>query len=277
MELRPLALALAGSLLVTVAAPTLARADVDSPLVKKGLSAYAELDYATAAELLEQARAESLTREEKLVTYRTLAMAYVALGKLDEAKKDFRLLLHIDPSTTLDRSVAPKVRAVFEDAKAEAATSGRALAPALPSLTPQLEPLSAREGRPIGVRVDYPGGLARKMTVFYRKGGDPSYSRLTVAGDSKGRFAATLPGLAVAPPSLEYHIVLLDDAGGEIAAAGSLGQPLSVAVTRQKKPVYTRGWFWGVLGGVAAAGAVAATLAVVLPRSSSAPITVNAQ
>jgi hypothetical protein len=270
----PLRLLFVAALLATASA---AHADVDSPLVKKGLAAYAELDFAKAADLLEQARGESLTREEKLVTYRTLGMAYVALGKLDEAKKDFRLLLRVDPSTTLDRSVAPKVRAVFEDAKSEAATSGKALAPALPSLTPQLEPLSAHEGRPISVRVDYPGGVARKMTVFYRKGGDPSYSRLTVEGDPSGRFEANVPGMAVVPPSLEYHIVLLDDAGGEIAAAGTLGQPITVAVTRKKTPVYAKGWFWGVLGGVAAAGAIAAGLAVGLPRNNASAVTVNAQ
>jgi hypothetical protein len=273
--MRSLALPLA-ALVVCAAAPA-ARADVDSPLVKKGLAAFADLDYAKAVELLEQARAESLTREEKVVTYGTLGRAYAALGRNDDAKKLFRLLLRVDPSATLDRSVAPKVRAIFEDAKGEAATSGRGLAPALPSLTPQLEPLSAREGRPISVRVDYPGGVAHKMTVYYRKGGDPGYSRLTVPGDANGRFEATVPGLSVAPPSLEYHIVLLDDAGGEIAAAGTLGAPLVVAVTRKKTPVYGKGWFWGVLGGVAAAGAVAATLAVVLPRSNNAPITVNAQ
>src|SRR3954466_10600643 len=111
-------------LVVVLLLTAAAHADVDSPLVKKGVAAYAELDYAKAVELLEQARKESLTREEKIVTYQTLAMAHVALGKNDLAKNDFERLLRIDPSFQLDRSVAPKVRAVFEEAKAQAATSG---------------------------------------------------------------------------------------------------------------------------------------------------------
>jgi hypothetical protein len=97
-------------------------------------------------------------------------MAYVAVGEHDKAKADFEHLLRVDPSAELDRSVAPKVRAVFEEAKAHAATS-----------------------------------------------------------------------------------------------------------TRAPKPVYKKGWFWGVIGGVAAAGAIATGLALGLPRGNSAPVTVNPQ
>ncbi|HEX8950550.1 MAG TPA: hypothetical protein VF945_01835 [Polyangia bacterium] len=261
-----------------LAAPlAVARAEVDSALVKQGVAAYATADYARAITLLEQARGESLTREEKLLTYRTLGMAYVAVGQPGPAKIDFQHLLRVDPSVELDRSVAPKVRAVFEEAKAEAATSAHALAPALPSVAPTIEPAAPHEGRPVGVHVVYPGGVARKMTVYFRKSGDARFSRAMVDAAPSGTFDATVPGLAVQAPSLEYHVVLLDDAGASVAAAGSLGQPLSVGVARAQKPVYKRGWFWGVLGGVAAAGAIAAGLALGLPRGSSAPVTVNPQ
>ncbi|HEX6836890.1 MAG TPA: hypothetical protein VF334_09980, partial [Polyangia bacterium] len=233
-------------------------------------------DYQRAITLLEKARGESLTRDEKILTYRTLGMAYVAVGQPGPAKVDFEHLLRVEPSAELDRSVAPKVRAVFEEAKAEAATSAHALAPALPTVAPSIEPTAPREGRPVDVHVVYRGGVARKMTVFFRKAGDAQFSRATVDG-AAGTFDATVPGLAVQPPSLEYHVVLLDDAGASVAEAGSLGQPLSVGVARASKPVYKRGWFWGVLGGVAAAGAIATGLALGLPRSSSAPVTVNPQ
>jgi len=260
-----------------VGAPLAARAEIDSALVKEGLAAYASLDLPRAISLLEQARNESLTRDEKIATYRTLGMAYVAVGQPGPAKVDFQHLLRVDPSAELDRSVAPKVRAVFEEAKAEAATSAHALAPALPSLSPSVEPAAPREGRHVTVHVVYPGGVARKMTVYFRKPGDAQFSRSVVEAAPSGAFAATVPGMAVQSPSLEYHVVLLDDAGASIAAAGSLGQPLSVAVARTKKPVYARGWFWGVVGGVAAAGALATGLALGLPRGNSAPVTVNPQ
>jgi hypothetical protein len=260
-----------------LAAPLAARAEVDSALVKQGVAAYVALDYARAISLLEQARGESLTRDEKILTYRTLGMAYVAVGQPGPAKIDFEHLLRVDPSAELDRSVAPKVRAVFEEAKAQAATSAHALAPALPALAPKLTPAAPHEGRSVDVHVIYPGGVARKMTVYFRKTGDATFSRTTVDAQASGNFDATIPGLAVQPPGLELHVVLLDDAGASVAAGGSLGAPLSVTVTRARKPVYKRGWFWGVIGGVAAAGAIATGLALGLPRGSSAPVTVNPQ
>jgi hypothetical protein len=267
---------LAAFVVALLALGGVARADVDSPLVKGGLLAYGDLDYARAVQLLEQARGESLTREEKLVTYRTLGMAYVALGKIDEAKKDFKRLLRIDPSSTLDRSVAPKVRAVFEEAKSDAATSGSALKTTLPTVTPTLEPAAPRQGTPVVVRVEYPGGVARKMTLYFRKSGDGAFTRATVAGDGNGHFSATIPGGVLQPSSLEYHIVLLDDAGAAVAGAGSLGAPIAVGVTEKKKPLYKKGWFWGVIGGVVAAGA-ATGIAVALTRPTTAPIVVNPQ
>lgn len=262
-------------LALVIALPSVTRADVDSPLVKKGLAAYAELDYAHAIELLEQARKESLTKEEKVVTYQTLAMARVALGQSDAARSDFERLLRIDPSFQLDRSVAPKVRAVFEEAKARAATSGKSLGSAMPQVTATLSPSSPREGRPVVVSVAYPGGVATRMALYHRRAGESAFSRVIVDGHD-GTFSATLPGLAVQAPGLEYHVVLLDDAGADVATAGTLGQPLTASVERVQRPIYKKGWFWGVLGGVAAAGAIATTLALVLPRST-ASVTVNPQ
>ncbi len=260
-----------------VVAPLHARADVESALVKQGLAAYAALDYARAIELLEKARGESLTREEKILTYRTLGMAYVAVGQPAPARVDFEHLLRVDPSAELDRSVAPKVRAVFEEAKAQAATSAHALAPALPALAPKVTPPAPREGHPVAVHVIYPGGLARKMTVYFRKTGEPQFSRATVDANATGDFDATIPGMAVQSPALEFHVVLLDDAGASVAAGGSLGTPLSVTVSRAKKPVYARAWFWGVIGGIAAAGALTTGLVLGLGRGNSAPVTVNPQ
>lgn len=264
------------TILAVLCACSLARAEIESPLVKKGLAAHADLDYGRAVELLEQARKESLTREEKIATYGTLGVAYVALGRLDEARASFERLLRVDPSHQPDRSVAPKVRAVFEEAKAQAATSGKALGGALPQVTPELAPATVKEGEAVTVRVAYPGGVAQKMALYHRTAGQRAYSRLTVEGVA-GRFQATIPGLAVRPPGLEYHLALLDEAGAAVAAAGTLGQPSQLQVEARKQPVYKKGWFWGVLGGVAAAGALAATLAVVLPRPATAPVGITAQ
>jgi tetratricopeptide (TPR) repeat protein len=254
---------------------SLAHAEIESPKVKAGLAAYGELDYARAIAILDDARKESLTREEKLAAYQTLALARIALGQIDGAKADFQRLLRVDPSFVLPPTLTPKVRAVFEEAKGQAAAAGRTTR-VLPTVSPELSPHAPRDGQPLVVRASYGGGVARKMTLYFRKAGELSWSHVTVDG-SDGKFEATVPGGEVRAPGLELHVALLDDAGAAIAAAGSLGQPLSFGIAAPKKPLYKRGWLWGVVGGVVAAGAIAAGLAVGLTRPTSSSVTVNAQ
>jgi hypothetical protein len=73
-------------------------------------------------------------------------------------------------------------------------------------------------------------------------------------------------------PALEYYGAVLDEGGASIAKVGSLGQPVAVNVEARKRPVYAKGWFWGVMSGVALAGAGVA-LAVTLTRPTVGPNT----
>src|SRR5579862_4270607 len=87
------AVAACGALLVAATA----RADLESPLVKEGLAAYAAADYARAVTLLDQARQESLTREEKVATYHALGLGHAALGDETQAREAFQRLLRLEP------------------------------------------------------------------------------------------------------------------------------------------------------------------------------------
>jgi hypothetical protein len=251
------------------------RAEIESPKVKAGLAAFAELDYARTIAVLDDARKESLTREEKIATYQTLALARIALGQSDAARADFQRLLRVDPSFQLPATLTPKVRALFEEAKAQAASTGRANQ-VLPSVEPEISPRAPREGQAIVVRASYGGGVAKKMTVYSRRAGDASWSRVTVEGND-GRFEATVPGTQVRAPGVELHVALLDDAGAALAAAGSLGSPLSLSVEKRATPLYKRPWLWGTVVAIAAAGALAAGLAVGLTHTNNSSVTVNAQ
>src|SRR5438045_2034832 len=129
--------------LVTLAAPFSAEAAIESELVRQGVAAYNDLEYPRAVELLQRALQETLTREEKLITFQTLAFAHVALNKGDAAVLDFENLLHIESGFELDRTISPRVRAVFEEAKARVATGhgiDGATGPALPVVKPALTP-----------------------------------------------------------------------------------------------------------------------------------------
>ena len=177
-----------------MAAPLAARADIDSPLVKQGLAAYASLDYARAISALEQARNESLTREEKIATYRTLGMAYVAVGQPGPASIDFQ---HCSASIRRSSSIAggaQSARRASKRPRPQAATSAHAMAPALPSLSPSRS-IRSRRARPPGHRARR---LSRRRRAqddgLFRKPGDAQFSRRVVAAAPTGTFDATMPG-----------------------------------------------------------------------------------
>jgi hypothetical protein len=264
------------SLVALLCLSAVARAEVESEMVKAGVTAYDDLDYARAADLLQMALKETLTREEKRVTFTTLALAQISLGKKDEGRRAFEQLLRIDPDFQLDRTMSPKFRVVFEQARHNVATgTGVAANAGLPQLKPTM-PSSVGEGRPAAIHVSYPGGVGDKMEVYFRTRGQLRFSRLLVAG-KKGVFDVTIPGMQVQAPAVELYCDVLDDNGAALAAAGSLGRPLAFDVIAKKVPVYKKGWFWGTLLVIAAAGAAAGALGwyYTQPPSGSATLQVH--
>jgi tetratricopeptide (TPR) repeat protein len=256
---------------------SIARADIESELVQKGVAAYNDLEYPKAIDLLNKALKETLTREERVATYRTLAFSHVALGDIDKARGDFENLLRTDPKSSLDRSASPKVRGLFEEAKGKLATGvikpevGKTLA----ELTPELRPAAPKEGEALVVDVYHPGGIAVTLQLFYRTRGTANFSKVSGEG-SLGRFSVTIPGMAIEAPGIEYYVEALDDNGAPIAAAGSLASPILLDIAARGKPVYKRGVFWGVLGGVLVAGAIAGVVSfLVLRPGPNTPATVT--
>jgi hypothetical protein len=281
-RLRYAAAACIAAAVVVLAAPA-ARAAIESDLVKQGVAAYNELEYARALDLLRKALQETLTREEKLVTFQTMAFCHVALNQQDAAIRDFESLLRIDGSFELDRSISPRVRAVFEEARTRVATGrgGGGVAggmPGQPSLKLAVTPRTVKEGQAVTVAAAYPGGVAHAVQVFYRTRGQSVFARLSAPTDAAGRFSVTVPGMHVEAPALEYYVVVLDEGGSSVAAAGTLGRPLAVDVEGRKRPLYTKGWFWGVLAGAAVVGAGVATAVALTTRSGvsgSTPATIS--
>ena len=271
---RMLRVVVAASLLLLT--PARARADVESERVRAGVAAFQHLEYERAAKLLEPALAESLTREEKIVAYRTLGFCYVVLDRPVAARKSFARLLTIDPASDLDSRVSPRVRAVFEEARADVAQQGRSdpSLHRLPELKPTVDPAAPRTGDALTLTLVHPGGLARRAELFYRTRGMAAFSRIVAPVDDAGRATPVVPGPAVAAPALQYYAVVLDDAGTAIARAGNLTAPLELAVRVRPVALYKRRWFWGVIGGVAGVLVVGAvTTAAVL--STPATVTLN--
>ncbi len=252
--------------------------EIDSPLVVEGLGAYEALDFPRAVDLLERALAETLTRDETIATFRTLALCHVALDRFEDARRDFERLLRVDPTFALDRTVSPRVRAALDEARAANLQREAALprASSVPTLAPELEPQHPEAGRPLTVRVTYPGGVAHRLQVFYRVAGEPAFNWLS-ATERDGRFTATLPGAQVRAPGLELYFALQDEVGAPLAGAGSAGEPLSVAGAAPApppRPLYRRPWFWGVLGSAVAVVAAAVGLGFGLARGDHTEVTI---
>jgi hypothetical protein len=267
----------AASCILLAALP--ARGDIESARVRAGLAAYGRLQYERAASLLESALGESLTREEKIATWRTLGFCHLAVDHPDEARRDFERLLTIDSAIELDVRVSPRVRAVFEEARAALAHKGQQAPPVyrLPEVHPLVEPAAPREGEPITLTLEHRGGLARRAELFYRTGRTgraASFARTEAWVDGAGRVRLLVPGIAVRPPTLDYYAMLLDESGAAVARAGSLATPLELSVQARPVPLHKRRWFWGVIGGAAGLLIVGAvTTAAVL--SSPATITIT--
>jgi hypothetical protein len=176
-----------------------ARAAVDSELVKQGVAAYEALDYARAVGLLERALRETLTGEESVVAWRTLGFCHLAFGREDDARRDFVNLLHVDGTYEFDRTVSPRARALFEEARAALAVERGTTRPPPErswepvALQPALDPPSPVEGQPLALHVAYPGGVASRLEVFYRPHGQPRYARAATPVALDGNGALTVP------------------------------------------------------------------------------------
>jgi len=226
-QLRWLAGAALLPLLLALAAP--ARAEIDSPLVRAGVAAYEALDYARAVSLLRRARKERLTVEELTVTLRTLGSAEIALGDEAAAREDFEALVRLAPGLVMDRATSPRIRTVFEEARANVLA-----AQAAPPVAPPAADGRAREAAPAPPG---DGGAAADPQVEAPPPSPAPAPRLRVDGAVATPAQAT-PAGPVAPDPID----------GETRAV----------------PIHRRAWFWVALGALAA-GAVAAV--VVLSRS----------
>jgi hypothetical protein len=249
--------------------------------IKEGVAAYDALEYEKAVTLLDAvlgtAHAESLTRQEKIVVLRTLALAHFALGHEAETRAAFERLLRVDPALQLDRRLAPRLRVLLEETRAKVATQAVAPLPpeGLQAVAVTTQPVVPRDGEPLTLRVPDPSREAPMLTVYHRSGNVRAFSRVEAHRLNQGGYAVTVAGPLVRAPSFEFYLVLLDRAGAPVAGAGSLGDPVRLLVQVPPRPVYKKAWFWGTLGGIALAGGLAAALAVTLHPAPPASVTLQ--
>lgn len=95
--------------------------DENQLLLKKGIDNYFKGKYDEAVTEINSALEKGLKeKEDKLKAHRFLAYTYVAKDEKDEAKREFKKALEIDPKMELDPVyVSPKIIEVFKEVKGE--------------------------------------------------------------------------------------------------------------------------------------------------------------
>jgi hypothetical protein len=250
------------------------RAAPDS--IAAGLEAYEKLDYRRAVALLHQAFTESLDPASKITVLKTLAFAYVALDEDDQARAAFRLLLKVDPHTTLDETISPRVRLVFEEAGSE--IQQPQVSPAPLALSATLDPPRPLAGQPLMIVAVIPGAASAQL--FYRSPGQIGFQRVSALAPD-GHVALTVPGSDVKPPGLEYYLQARDGREQLTAQVGTEDRWLRVDVTAPSParrgadaPIYRHRWFWGAAAGVSVAIIFIGVVAGVVAHPTTAQVTI---
>ena len=265
-----------------------AHAAIESDLVKQGIVAYDDLDYAKAVELLTRALTETLTREEKIATFKTLGFAHVALDQAADGKDAFMKLLDVDKAFVLDRTISPRVHAVFDEAR----NAWMARQPKVDDTKPVrtavlqlgIDPPRPVEGQAVTMTAAAAPSGTTKFSLFYRgrpKPGGPTPTPelpwTTIDGHSFGDngFAATIAGPDVTAPGIDYYAEARNAAGAIVGNDGSASDVQGLDVQAiAAPPVYKRFWFWGVVAGVLVAAGAGTAVALASRSSGTGPATI---
>jgi hypothetical protein len=242
-----------------------ARADLADQHYKRAVIFYENKDYPRA---IREFQAAYKVRQLPRILL-NIGQVYRKLGMASTALKFYEHYLRVDPQPKpeikgeVDRYIA-QTRAMLDPpdivplpSKSAAAAAAEAVAAAPSDVTPVTVPEYYADSEPPVVQVG-PGGK-----------GIPGGKGL-----GKGR-GQPLPGVVDRQaPNLNLPGWQTRALSGAPATAGNavLGSPL-VTPLAPPKPFYKKGWFWGVVGGVAA-GVVITGVAVGVTQKSSVPGTI---
>ncbi len=230
---------------------------------------YGDLRFEDALKVLNRALATRDNPRTHLVRiYLLRGICLASIGKYAEAKQSFARLLALDPTFRLDKDIAPRVRAPFQE-----------LLKKPPRLEVQLlPPTAAVKGEPIvflsQVKADSVG-MVRHVKVWFRQGIAGGYKSVRAGLRGEGETRINIPVMAwegQAPGgNVSWYAMVLGENDGNLRRFGDALHPLELKVVdepglaggpvvSQATPWYGRWWFWTIVGGVVAAGATTAVL-----------------
>lgn len=266
-------------LLALLLAPRALRAETVDQRLSEARAQFQQLEYERAIRLLRPiVELPRATKRQKIDALELLGLSELTLGRERKAREAFENLLSLDPRHKLhDPSGSPKLRQFYEAVKRsfipdykQAARPGARI-----EHTP---PETATAGHQIVLRARIEGGerSLSSVVVRWRRSRDRAYHTVRMRGTSERLEARLLAPRSAHDYVIVYFLEALDSGGQPLARRGQPENPLELTVEgsggapprsgrdrrdRAAPPFYTRWWFWTLIG-VAVAGGVAATAAV---------------
>lgn len=255
--------ALTTSSVVRAEAEDSAAVEKVTKLNKKAVDEYQNLNFEEARKALKAAI--EVCNQSGLDNHPVTARTYVHLGivtflgfkQRDEAVKQFRKALEIQPDIKLDKILAtPEVQEVYDEAteqqKAEAAKPPKATEPKPAASGEGIdhEPVTqSPQGSPITIKANVESSLgAKKVVLSFSADGADDFAEKEMKEDPPGTFTAEIPSSATQGGVVDYFIEALGDNDSPIASKGSStktmkiamlganGQRLVPAIRKGKKP-----------------------------------------
>jgi tetratricopeptide (TPR) repeat protein len=236
-------------------------------LIDRGIAEYDDLRFEEALQTLSAALVRAGNTPEQLATiYRYLALTYLALDRPEEAAGAWRSMLAITPDFQPGSELSPRFREFFANVRRQWEADGRpGLPPPAPVSIQHRSPPQAERGNAVELtaQLDDPSGRVAQLVLAYRQGTAAVFRRIEMQRGPQG-FVATIPGVDVRPPLVEYYLEAVDAGGLPVAARGDVAAPLRIAVPAPGGDVTSEPLFWVAIGGGAAVAAGAIILGVVL-------------
>ena len=250
---------------------------VTTTLIQRGSALFDDQQYEESIQTLSAALVRpGASDKEKIETYRLLAYNFIILKRAEEADAAVRGIFVIEEGFALPPSESPRFREFFASAKKKWVDEGKpgkvvGVAPAAekPIKMTHTSPPQVPSGTQLKLTgaIEDPDGRVRGVQLAYRTGAKGKF--VTVAASyTLGEFRATIPGLSVKPPLVEYYITGVDKGGLPLASRGDAATPLRVVVPNENR-VLTSPALWVPVGVAVVGGAVATAFLLTRSRGTS--------
>lgn len=253
-------------------------------LLLRAIALYQRSEFAKARDQLKEVLSfvgdERSRAAQEAYTY--LALVHLAFGDTEAAVTAFERALAVNSELSLP-SRAPKILAALAQARLRYKAKVRAMDHDPPTLR-HTPPTQGKYGHALALVVTATDSSGVKRVVLHhRQAGNRGFSSVNLERRKDGALEATVPGMSVARPGVEYYLEAWDTLGNGPGLKGSPAKPILVPVEDgparagvAPRPLYKKWWFWVAVGGaVAVTGGVIAASVMTRQQTARADVTVK--